>query len=115
MRQRQKHRHLTASFKSHNPRGTPSSVPERSAITFGDSNEYPSEITSNIPTKDHSLVSIIKVTSVLSETPTKDPSNVPNDFPNSNSSNMLIEYPSGYPTVAPIIMTTDKSWSNSIS
>ena len=65
-------------------------MPERSAITFGDSNEYPSEITSNIPTKDHSIVSIIKVASVLSETPTKYPSNVLNNFPNSNSSNILI-------------------------
>ena len=81
MRRWQQHKHLTSSYTSHNPRFNFSSVPEKSAITFGYSSGYPSGITSNIPTKYPSLVEIIKVSSVLSETPTRYPSNVPKELP----------------------------------
>ena len=90
----------------------------RSDPVFGDSSGDPSESPSYKPTKDTSTVSIIQAgslpsaSSIPSETPNKYHYHVQKEQQNDNSSNMLMEYPSGDPTGAPSTMPTGKPSSN---
>ena len=112
MRRRKQHRHLTASDKNHNLRGAPRSVLGRSAPGFVYSSRDPSGITSDKTNKYPSPVTIINKSSGPSETPTKYTSHVTKELKISKPSNILIYYPSGYPTGATSTRTTGKTSSN---
>ena len=75
---------------------------------FGDSSGDPSGSPSDNTTKDTYPVTIIKPANESSETPTKYPYHAPKELKSSNTSNMLIEYTSGYPTGDTRTMSTDK-------
>ena len=81
-------------------------MPGSSAPGFGDSSENPSGSPGDNPTKYPYTVSIIKLGSVPSETPTKYTNNVTKKFTSAKTSNMLIEYPIEDPTGDPSTMPT---------
>ena len=74
---------------------------------FGESIVDPSGIISDKPTKDTSTVQIIKPSSGQSENPNIYPSHVLRKFKNIKPRNMLMEYPSGYPTGDTSTMPTE--------
>ena len=109
MGRRKHHRNLTASELNQNPRGALSSIPDISCPEFGYSSGHPSGSPSGKPTIDTYPVTITKTSIVPIETLTKDNYHMKKYFPSDKSSNMLMEYPSGYPIGATSTIQNYKS------
>ena len=82
---------------------------------FGESNGDPSGITSGNTTKDTSIVTIINKYSKPSETTNKHTYHMPKELFSVNPSNMLMEYPRGYPIGTPRNMFNKNPSSNPIA
>ena len=91
-----------------------SSMPGSSAPVFGDSSGDTCGIPSDNPNKDNYTVKITRPSSGPIENTTKYHSHGPKDNKSTKPSNILTEYPSGYPTGAPRTISNENPSSKHI-